>query len=56
LGRAASLILSSTETIFYTMSVYFMSVRIKKTRYTLAGALLASVVGIAVSVWVAQFM
>jgi spore maturation protein B len=38
------------------MSVYFMSVRIKKTRYTLAGALLASVVGIAVSVWVAQFM
>jgi spore maturation protein B len=56
LGRAASLILSSTETIFYTMSVYFMSVRIKKTRYTLAGALLASVVGIAASVWVAQFM
>jgi spore maturation protein B len=56
LGRAASLILSSTETIFYTMSVYFMSVRIKKTRYTLAGALLASIVGIAVSVWVAQFM
>jgi spore maturation protein SpmB len=33
-----------------------MSVRIKKTRYTLAGALLASIAGIAVSVWVAQFM
>ena len=40
IGLAASLLLSSTETIFYTMSVYFMSVRIKKTRYTLAGALL----------------
>lgn len=34
LGRAASVMLSSTETIFYTMSVYFMSVKVKKTRYT----------------------
>lgn len=40
LGRAASVMLSSTETIFYTMSVYFMSVKVKKTRYTLPGALL----------------
>ena len=39
LGRMASIMLGSTETIFYTMSVYFMSVKIKKSRYTLAGAL-----------------
>lgn len=56
LGLAASLLLSSTETCFYTMSVYFMSVRIKKTRYTLAGALVATFVGIAASVWLARYL
>lgn len=56
LGTAASLLLSSTETIFYTMSVYFMSVRIKKTRYTLAGALLATLAGIAASIWIAGYL
>ena len=50
LGRAASIMLSSTETIFYTMSLYFMSVKVKKTRYTLAGALVATVAGIAASI------
>lgn len=53
LGIAASIMLSSTETIFYTMSIYFMSVKVKKTRYTLAGALLASLAGIAASVFLA---
>lgn len=53
-GRAASIMLGSTETIFYTMSVYFMSVKVKKTRYTLAGALSATIAGIAASVILAQ--
>lgn len=53
LGMAASIMLSSTETIFYTMSVYFMSIRIKKGRYTLAGALLATVAGISMSIFLA---
>ena len=56
LGRAASIVMSSTETIFYTMSVYFMTAKIKKTRYTLAGALLSSITGIAVSVYLAGKM
>jgi spore maturation protein B len=47
--------LSSTETIFYTMSIYFMSVKVKKTRYTLAGALLASLAGILASVILAGY-
>lgn len=34
------------ETVFYTMSVYFMSVNIKNTKYTLAGALIANIAGI----------
>lgn len=55
-GQAASIMLSSTETIFYTMSIYFMSVKIKKTRYTLAGALFASIVGIIASVAAAGFI
>ena len=49
-GRMVSIILSCTETVFYTMSVYYMSVKIKKTRYTLPGALLAVFMGIIVSV------
>ena len=54
IGRAASIMLGSTETIFYNMSVYFMSVKVKKTRYTLAGALAATFAGIAASVILAQ--
>lgn len=53
LGMMASIMLSSTETIFYTMSIYFMSVGVKKTRFTLAGALVATVAGIAASIWLA---
>lgn len=56
LGLSASLILSSTETIFYTMSVYFMTVKVTKTRYTLAGALLATIGGMAASIFLAGRM
>ena len=48
-GTVASLICASTETIAYTMSVYFMAAGVKKTRYTLAGALTATAAGVAVS-------
>ena len=46
IGRFVSIMMSCTETVFYTMSVYFMAVRITKTRYTLAGALISNVAGI----------
>lgn len=49
LGRLTSIIMSCTETVFYTMSIYFMTAGVKKTRYTLAGALLATLVGIVAS-------
>ena len=45
-GRLASIIMSCTETIFYTMSVYFMVAGVKKSRYTLAGALIATIAGV----------
>ena len=49
LGRFVSIMMSSTETVVYTMSIYFMSVKITKTRFTLAGALICNLVGIIMS-------
>ena len=50
IGRIASISMACTETIFYTMSVYFMTAKISKTRYTLPGALLATLAGLVASV------
>ena len=55
-GNMVSIMMGCTETVFYTMSIYFMAAKVKKTRYTLPGALLATVAGIAVSVWLAGKM
>ena len=51
LGMCASVMMSCTETVFYCLSVYFGSVNVRKTRYALAGALFATGVGVAVSIW-----
>lgn len=47
LGLMVSVMLSCTETVFYTMSLYFMAVKVTRTRYTLVGALMATTAGIA---------
>ena len=44
-GRTAAVMLGSTETTFYTISVYFGAAGIKKTRYTIPAALFADFVG-----------
>ena len=54
MGRVTSLMMSSTETIFYTMSVYFIAAKITKTRWTLAGAILATMAGTIASVVLAN--
>ncbi|MDD3254023.1 MAG: spore maturation protein [Lachnospiraceae bacterium] len=51
LGLTASVLMSCTETVFYCISIYFGSVKIKKTRYVLPGALLATAAGVAASIW-----
>lgn len=56
LGLIASISLCCTETIFYTMSVYFMTAGVKRSRYTLAGALLSTFAGLAASVVLAGMM
>ena len=44
-GRTAAVMLGSTETTFYTISVYFGAAGIKKTRYTLPAALITDFTG-----------
>lgn len=45
IGRTVAVMLGSTETTFYTISVYFGAAGIKKTRYTVIAALLADLTG-----------
>lgn len=52
-GMITSILMSCTETVFYTMSVYFLAAKVTKTRYTLTGALLATLTGTVVSVLLA---
>ncbi len=45
IGRTAAVMLGSTETTFYTISVYFGAAGIRKTRYTVPAALIADFTG-----------
>ncbi len=56
LGMCSSIMMSCTETIFYTMSIYFLHVGVKKTRFTLLGALFSTICGIAASVLIAGML
>lgn len=49
IGRTAAVMLGSTETTFYTISVYFGAAGIKKTRYTVPAALIADLTGFTVA-------
>ncbi|MGL5436339.1 MAG: spore maturation protein [Lachnospiraceae bacterium] len=51
LGMAASILMSCTETLFYCISIYFGSVKVTKTRYALPGALVATIAGIGISIF-----
>ena len=55
-GMLTSILMSCTETVFYTMSVYFLAAKVTKTRFTLAGALLATLAGTVMSVVLARWM
>lgn len=54
LGKVTSLMMSCTETVFYTMSVYYLTAKVTKTRWTLPGALLATLAGTIASVMLAN--
>lgn len=50
-GRTAAVMMSSTETTFYTTAVYFGAVGVKRTRYAIPCALIGDLTGIIVSAW-----
>lgn len=56
IGMLTSILMSCTETIFYTMSVYFMAAKVAKTRYTLSGALISMLAGLFASVVLAGIL
>lgn len=51
-GRYVSIMMSCTETVFYTMAVYFMSIKISKTKHTLFCALLSNFAGVIIALYV----
>ncbi|MFU7516600.1 spore maturation protein [Clostridium sp. HCS.1] len=51
IGLIASVIMGTTETIFYTITVYFGAVQIKKIRHTLWAAVLADLTAIIISIF-----
>jgi len=55
-GLLTSILMSCTETVFYTMSVYFLAAKVTRTRYTLTGALLATLAGTIMSIILAGAM
>ena len=56
IGKTAAIMLGSTETTFYTISVYFGSAGIRKTRYTVPAALIADLTGFAVASLTARLL
>ena len=56
IGRTAAVMLGSTETTFYTISVYFGAAGIKKTRYTIPAALIADFTGFLVASLTVRFL
>jgi spore maturation protein B len=56
IGRTVAVMLGSTETTFYTVSVYFAAAGIKKTRYAIPAALIADFVGFFTASWTTRLL
>ena len=56
IGRTVAVMLGSTETTFYTISVYFSAAGIRKTRYALPAALFADLVGFTMASWSVKWL
>lgn len=56
IGRTVAVMLGSTETTFYTISVYFGAAGIQKTRYTIPAALFADFVGFFMAAWTVRLL
>ncbi|MDR0889465.1 MAG: spore maturation protein [Oscillospiraceae bacterium] len=56
IGRTAAIMLGSTETTFYTISVYFGAAGVKKTRYAIPAALIADLTGFVMAALCAKYL
>lgn len=56
IGNLSSVIMGTTETIFYTITVYFGAVRVKKIRHTLWSAVFADMAAIFAAITVVKLM
>ena len=56
IGLITSTIMGSTETTLYTIAVYTGAVGIKKTRFVLAAALIADIVGMLIAVVICNIL
>ena len=56
IGRTAAVMLGSTETTFYTISVYFGAAGVEKTRDAIPAALIADLTGFCVASWTVRWM
>lgn len=56
IGLCAAVMLGSTETTFYTISVYFGAANIQKTRYAVPAALIADFTGFIASCLCAKYL
>ena len=56
IGLVASVIMGTTETIFYTITVYYGAAKIKKIRHTLWAAVIADITAIIVAIFVVNCM
>ena len=55
IGRTAAVMLGSTETTFYVISVYFGSAGIRKTGHAIPAALIADLTGFLTAAWVTRW-
>lgn len=55
-GRLASVMLGSSETTFYALSVYFGVTSVKNTRYTVFAAVFADIVGLIASIVISNLI
>lgn len=55
-GRVASTMMGSAETIFFTMAVYFGAVGVQKSRHTVGAALISHFAAVIASVFICSLM
>lgn len=56
IGKISSVIMGSTETAFYAITVYFGATSVKNIRHTVACAIIADIIGVFVAVWIVNLL